>query len=322
MERRDPLVASRVRSLMIYPKAVRSACLRSSKGRSTSRWHSTATNQHWPSYFQQVLSSYSKIPGSWISSHQSPIAEDVEFADRFLAALANLNYIEEYIIEWKQSVEAERPFWLPLLLAIWPLYGHNLRVIKLDMMLTTLCDMLGSVTGLDRVQQLSISCWDFRESEAKDAFERLATFIIRLSLTLQSLTLSSIGHFNFSWLYCNLSYFPHLTYLALLLPCDPHHFVDPTALHHFLRSHHTIEHLKFFWYCSCQSSLQFESNATFMSTDDRLNRCFTGITFQYLHQLDLGHRPTCTRAWGPCTWCELARSARTGTTWSDLQLGS
>ena len=38
------------------------------------------------------------------------MAEDVEFADRFLAALANLNYIEEYIIEWKQSVEAERPF--------------------------------------------------------------------------------------------------------------------------------------------------------------------------------------------------------------------
>ena len=219
------------------------------------------------------------------------MAEDVEFADRFLAALANLNYIEEYIIEWKQSVEAERPFCLPLLLAIWPLYGHNLRVIKLDMMLTNLCDMLGSVTGLDRVQELSINLtyWDLRESEAKDAFERLATFINRLSLTLQSLTLSSIGHFNFSWLYCSLSYFPHLTYLALLLPCDPHHVVDPTALHHFLRAHNTIEHLNFSpEYCCCQSSLPFESNASLMSTDDWLNRCFTGITFQNLHHLELG----------------------------------
>ena len=219
------------------------------------------------------------------------MAEDVELADRFLTALANLNYIEEYIIEWKQSVEAERPFCLPLLLAIWPLYGHNLRVIKLDMMLTNLCDMLGPLTGLDRVQELSINLtyWDLRESEAKDAFERLATFINRLSPTLQSLTLSSIGHFNFSWLYCNLGYFPHLTYLALLLPCDPHHVVDPTALNHFLRAHHTIEHLNFSpEYCCCQSSLPFDSNASLMSTDDWLNRCFTGVTFQNLHHLELG----------------------------------
>ena len=224
--------------------------------------------------------------------------EDVELADRFLAALANLNYIEEYVIEWKQGVEAERPFCLPLLLAIWPIYGHNLRIIKLDMMLTNLCEMLGSVTGLNRVQELSINLtcnhgrfgyWGLGESEAKDAFERLAAFMNRLSPTLQSLTLSSIGHLNFSWLYCNLTYFPHLTYLALLLPCDPHHVIDPTALHHFLRAHHTIEHLNFSpQYCCYQSSLPPEINTTLMSTDDWLNRCFTGITFQNLHHLELG----------------------------------
>ena len=224
--------------------------------------------------------------------------EDVELADRFLAALANLNSIEEYVIEWKQGVEAERPFCLPLLLAIWPIYGHNLRIIKLDMMLTNLCEMLGSVTGLDRVQELSINLtcnhgrfgyWGLGESEAKDAFERLATFMNHLSPTLQSLTLSSIGHLNFSWLYCNLSYFPHLKYLALLLPCDPHHVVDPTALHHFLRAHHTIEHLNFSpQFCCYQSSLPPEINTTLMSSDDWLNRCFTGITFQNLHHLELG----------------------------------
>jgi hypothetical protein len=225
------------------------------------------------------------------------MAEDIELADRFLAALANLNCIEEYVIEWKQGIEAERPFCLPLLLAIWPLYGHNLRIIKLDMMLTNLCDMLGPVTGLDRVQELSINLtcnhgrfghW-FGESEAKDAFERLAAFMNRLALTLQSLTLSSIGHFNFAWLYCNLSYFPHLTYLALLLPCDPHHVVDPTALHHFLRAHHAIDHLNFSpQYCCYQSSLPPEINTKLVSTDDWLNRCFTGITFQNLHHLELG----------------------------------
>ena len=56
--------------------------------------------------------------------------EDIELADRFLTALANLHYIEEYIIEWKQGVEAERPFCLPLLSAIWPMHNHNLRIIK------------------------------------------------------------------------------------------------------------------------------------------------------------------------------------------------
>ena len=224
--------------------------------------------------------------------------EDIELADRLLAALANLSCIEEYIIEWKHGVEAERPFCLPLLLTIWPLYGHNLRIIKLDMMLTNLCDMLGSVTGLDRVQELSINLtcnhgrfghWGLGESEAKDAFERLATFMNRLALTLQSLTLSSIGHLNFSLLYCNLSYFPHLIYLALLVPCDPHHVVDPTALYHFLHAHHTINHLNFSpQYCCYQSSLPPEIDTKLVSTEDWLNRCFSGITFQNLHHLELG----------------------------------
>ena len=223
------------------------------------------------------------------------MVEDVELADRFLAALANLHSIEEYAIEWKQGVEAERPFCLPLLSAIWPLYGHNLRIIKLDVMLTNLYDMLDSVTGLDHVQELSINLtcnhgrFDHWENEAKNAFERLAAFINRLTLTLQSLTLSSIGHLNFSWLYSNLSYFPHLTYLALLLPCDPHHVIDPTALHHFLHAHHTIEHLIFSpQYCCYQSSLPPEVTTELVSTEDWLNRCFTGITFPNLHHLELG----------------------------------
>ena len=224
--------------------------------------------------------------------------EDVELADRFLAALASLHCIEEYVIEWKQGVEAERPFCLPLLSAIWPLYGHSLRIIKLDMILTNLCDILGTVTGLDHVQELSINLtcnhgrfghWGLGENEAKDAFERLATFMNRLVLTLRSLTLSSIGHLNFSWLYCNLSYFPHLTSLALLLPCDPHHVVDPTALHRFLRAHHTIEHLNFSpQYCCYQSSLPPGIHTQLISTEDWLNRCFTGITFQNLRHLELG----------------------------------
>ena len=235
---------------------------------------------------------------SSVQSEKFPMLEDVELADRFLAALANLHCIEEYIIEWKQGIEAERSFCLPLLMATWPLYGHNLRIIKLDMMLTNLCDMLGSVTGLDCVQELSINLtcnlgrfghWGLGVIESKEPFERLAAFMNRLALTLQSLTLSSIGHLNFSFLYSNLSYFPHLTFLALLLPCDPHHVVDPTAFHHFLRAHCTIEHLNFSpQYCCYQSSLPPDVNPDPISTDEWLSRCFAGITFQNLQHLELG----------------------------------
>jgi len=168
------------------------------------------------------------------------------------------------------------------------------------MMLTNLCDMLDSVTGLDRVQELSINLtcnhgrfghWGLsnRENETKDAFERLAAFMNRLALTLRSLTLSSIGHLNFSWLYHNLGHFPNLTYLGLLLPCDPHHVVDPTAFHHFLHAHCTVEHLNFSpQYCCYQPSLPPDFKTSLVSTDDWLNHCFTGITFQHIQHLELG----------------------------------
>ncbi|KAF8962914.1 hypothetical protein BDZ97DRAFT_2059402 [Flammula alnicola] len=279
----DPLVADRVRSLTVHPKAVRSACLKSAKG--TKRRVRPLRNQHWPDAFR-------------LRSERFPLEEDTELADKFLASLGYLHAIEEYAIEWQQGVEPERSFCLPLLSAIWPPLGQNLRVVKLDMMLSHLCDMVSPVTGLDRVQELSLhfTCNDGRFGpwggpgySAKQAFEQLAGFMNRLALSLQSLTLSSIGHLNFSWLYASLSYFPHLNYLALFVPCDPRHIVDPTGFHNFLSAHKDIAHFSFSpQYCCHQSSLGPEPQHGCASAEDWLNRAFGAITFQNLHSLELG----------------------------------
>ena len=77
--------------------------------------------------------------------------------------------------------------------------------------------------------------------------------------------------------------------LAVLTIILSHHVVDPTAFHHFLRAHHTIEHLNFSpQYCCYQSSLPPEIHTELVSTQDWLNRCFSGITFENLQHLELG----------------------------------
>ncbi|KAF8151521.1 hypothetical protein B0H34DRAFT_727984 [Crassisporium funariophilum] len=280
---KDPSVALRVRSLTIHPKAVRSACLRSGKGKKGSL--QIVKNPNWPEPFRHRSILY-------------PIEEDIQLADQFLNALGCLHQITEFAVEWTRGLEAERPFCLPLLEAIWPLYSGNLRTIRLDMMLSHLSDMVSSLTGLDHVQELALNftCNDSRYGpwggpgyEARHAFEQVAAFINRLALTLNSLTISSIGHLNFSWLYSSLTYFPHLTLLALLVPCDPRHIVDPIGFYRFLRAHHAIEHLNFSpQFCCHKSSTPPEPSSGLSSTEAWLNRCFGDITFQNLKHLELG----------------------------------
>ncbi|KAF8196960.1 hypothetical protein BJ912DRAFT_1056048 [Pholiota molesta] len=269
---RDPSVAARVRSLTVHPKAVRSACLRAGK---TNRRQRSVKNRYWPDSFR---------------TERTLLEEDTELADRFLDALAHLSAIEEYAIEWDHGVESERSFCLPLLSAIWPLYGHNLRSIKLNM-------------TLGHLAYLHLSCSDARYGtwggpghETQQALERLAAFVNRLALSLRSLSISSIAHLDFSWLYANLTYFPLLARLALLVPCDPRHVVDPTGLHHFLHLHKdTLANLAFSpQYCCYQSALgpsrpaPAQPSAACATTEDWLGRAFGGVAFQHLHSLELG----------------------------------
>ncbi|KIK04476.1 hypothetical protein K443DRAFT_675931 [Laccaria amethystina LaAM-08-1] len=274
----DPMVAARVKSLCIHPKAVRSACIRSAKGGEKNVIR-PAKHPNWPDVFQRRSQTHS-------------IEEDVWLADRLLSALSKLTSIEEYIVDWKRGLEGERHFCVPLLTAVCgPTLVRDLTSITLHMTIGQMSDSIFDVTGLDKLQELSLNftCGDlhFGPWEARYALEKMSAFINHVALTLQSLSISSIGHMDFSILYTNLTYFPRLHHLALLVPCDPKHVVDPTGFHQFLKAHFkTLQHVHFSpQYCCPQSALPPDT----MTTNEWMDQCFGGgIQLHNLQHLDLG----------------------------------
>ncbi|KAH9475067.1 hypothetical protein JR316_0012172 [Psilocybe cubensis] len=280
----DSSIAGRVRSLTIHPMAIRSACLRSGKG--VKNRVRPAKNQYWPNDFRYRTAKY-------------PIEEDVGLADKILDLLANLSNIDEFAVEWDQGVADELPFCLPLLNAIWPIFHNNLRVIKLDMILRHMAAMVSPLTGLDRVQEVSLHFTTTDDTrlaslggtgyDPKDAFSQLSAFLNRLSPSLKAMTISSSGHLDFSSLYNNLTYFPRLISLSILLPCDPRHVVDPKGLGRFLRVHNRVERLNFTpKHCCCQSKQDPGATPGHISPEDWLSRVFENVIFSNLHSLELG----------------------------------
>ena len=122
---------------------------------------------------------------------------------------------------------------------------------------------------------------------ARYSLMNMSAFINHVTLTLQSLSISSIGHMDFSILYTNLTYFPRLQHLALLVPCDPKHLVDPTGFYQFLEAHFkTLQHVHFSpQYCCPQSALPPDT----MTSSEWMDKCLGGgIQLHNLQHLDLG----------------------------------
>lgn len=178
------------------------------------------------------------------------------------------------------------------------LHASRLRVLKLDMMLSHLCNMVGPMTILRRVQVLSVhfTCadkrfesWDVAADQSRRVLEDLAAFLNALSPTLQSLSISSTGHINMSWLFNRLQQFPQLSKLSLGVPCDPRHIPDPTGFRNFLSAHRRIETLTFCpQYCCSQSSLPPEPQYGFTTTESWLEHAFVDVVLENLQSLDLG----------------------------------
>jgi len=277
---------------------VRSACLKSRKNKNRNNYPvRPARSSYWPDPFRLVYDPQNPF-GLFFNTLSSfrtakvAIEEDIELGDQILEAFSHLHSVHEYSVEWKVGNDIEASFCVPLLIAIWPLHAHNLRTIRLELMLRHLCDLVSSVTGLDRVEVLFLH-FTSGEDDSKKKLRELAIFINTLAPTLQSLTISSIGHLNFSWLYSSLTYFPHLTYLSLLLPCDPRHITDPTGFNQFLRTHRDIAHLCFSpQYCCYQSAQSAQVGSAFqpafLPTNDWLDQAFENISFQNLDTLELG----------------------------------
>ena len=152
-------------------------------------------------------------------------------------------------------------------------------------------DFIFEVNRVDKQQELSLNftCGDLRFGpwEARYALEKMSAAVNHVALTLQSLSISSIGHMDFSILYTNLTYFPRLQHLALLVPCDPKHLVDPPGFYQFLKAHFKpLQHVHFSpQYCCPQSALPPD----ILTTNEWMDQCFWGgIQLHNLQHLDLG----------------------------------
>ncbi|KAF9559392.1 hypothetical protein CPC08DRAFT_525929 [Agrocybe pediades] len=296
----DPNVAARVRSLAIHPRAVRSACLRSRKRKSRKNNSVIpAKNQHWPGFFRLVYQPPNPLTFvlntvSSLRTFRVPMEEDLELCDQLLEVFAQLPSVQEFTVEWKLATEVEASFCVPLLRAICQsLQANNLRTIRLELMLDHLCELVSSVTGLDHLEELWLHFACVEDDSERD-LRRLADFINTLAPTLKSLSLSSIGHLNFSWLYSNLTYLPHLTDLSLLLPCDPCHITDPTGFNQFLRTHRDVSRLHFSPQYCCYLSAQSahigsqSQAASHLPPRQWLEMAFADVSFRNLGVLELG----------------------------------
>lgn len=260
--------------------------------------------------------------------NRHPNQENLLLADHVLNALSKLTNIHSYTIEWKQAVDSGRTFCLPFLAAVWSLLLQSnicLCSLTLDMSLSHLRDVLSLIPSIAtgntfaHLTSLSlhftntgfsypVSFYAGYTSYSEQTFPPLASFLNLLSPSLHSLTLSSFGHLDFSFLFLPLQTFPHLRELSLSIPCDARHFTNPRGFTAFLEAHkHQLEVLSFSpQYCCLPSfSSQFQSQyqqsiIPFPSSTSDIHHpekpvevvwehlAFSGLNFPTLRTLDLG----------------------------------
>lgn len=258
--------------------------------------------------------------------NRHPNKENLLLADHVLNALSKLTNIHSYTIKWKQAVDSGRTFCLPFLAAVWSLLLQSniyLCSLTLDMSLSHLRDVLSLIpstaTGntFAHLTSLSlhftntgfsypVSFYAGYASYSEQTLPPLASFLNLISPSLHSLTLSSFGHLDFSFLFLPLQTFPHLRELSLSIPCDARHLTNPCGFTTFLEAHkHQLEVLSFSpQYCCLQSSpSQFQSQQSiipFPSSTSNIyhsekpaevvweHLAFSRLSFPTLRTLELG----------------------------------
>lgn len=226
----------------------------------------------------QAISSNFRWERSRSHKIRYPNKEDLVLADRLLNAFSKLTNVHSYTIEWKQVIETGRNFCLPFLAAVWSLLLHSnisLYRLTLDVSFSHLSDVLSLIpstaTRITFAHLTSLSLhltstgFSFVSpplntgytSYTEQTLSQLASFLNLISPSLRSLSLSSLGHLDFSFVFIPLQTFPHLRELSLSISCDPRHLTNPRGFTAFLEAHkHQLEVLSFSpQYCCLHSSV-------------------------------------------------------------------
>ncbi|KAF6754785.1 hypothetical protein DFP72DRAFT_898767, partial [Ephemerocybe angulata] len=282
---KQSLVMPLVNSISLYPRAVRSACLRS--GRSQKKSLKKANHRGWPASFR-------------VQTAECSIPEDLDLADRLLTGLSILPNVRNLRVEWERPCAPEAPFCFPFLTALWPSLGQRLTSLSLETGLDAMSRLVENASLLPFVQVLRLTLGPNMINpdgvdEASQQQKHLASFINGTSSTLVELSISSIEHFRLCTLYNGLRLFPHLRILSLHLPFDPLHLDDPKGMNSFLRVHaRIITKLSFIptHCCKRADGLWKASLTAWPDPDAWLPQLFAGIRFNNLETLELGLNTT------------------------------
>ncbi|KAJ3550509.1 hypothetical protein NMY22_g428 [Coprinellus aureogranulatus] len=283
--RNESDVRTLVQSIAVYPRAIRSACLRSSKQKS----HLGTAGPRSPA-----------APSSFRAQMENPAArEDFALADRIVDSLAGLPNVSELDVDWERPTTDEAAFCVPMLKALVHSVGSQLTSLSLSMALDVLSSFVSSIQDPPPIRTLRLnlgSNMDDPESmeDADKHQEALATFVNSLASTLQSLSLTCKWHCRLCTLFHHLHTFPHLRSLRLHIPFDPHHLDGTQGVNRFLRTHAPcLAHLEFTpIHCCNRPHALRDSVTTRLNSDEWLHDVFASVELRNLRTLDLGLNPT------------------------------
>ena len=289
-------LADRVRVLTIWPNAIRDALkatepARRKKGdtkvESKHTRSSSSIIQRSRERFEELLGLSNKDSDSvpWvIPPKQIPVPSPDERLRMFLEAVGNLHRVEEYEINWYvDHGGAEFAWTFPFFKDIWQSIGANLRRLTMDVQLFKMGDILGATGPLPRIEELNLTLRaEVTGGQLYDSTV-LPYFINKLSWTLQSLSIKTIGHQELSF-FRLLGEFPLLTKLSLVMPLDARHVPDPQGFQQLLRNHPRIRTLCIRYSRCCRNDVLDDG---FCRPKGR-HMLFSDISLPVLHTLELG----------------------------------
>ena len=289
---RDERLCERVRVLTIWPSAVRDAIKATSLEKPLIENDMVGTPPPRPrSYLNKIggmlghTRSLSRPPTP--SQSADPVLSPAQRMDMFLSVVTSLRNVDELEVNWYLDHGSRTSAWkVSFFPEIWQGIGYQLRRLTLDVKLFKFNDIVKSCGSLPRVQELHLTLrCDAAHPQPGDT--AVPYFINKLSATLETLSIRTIGHQVLAADFQLLTHFPRLRALSLIMPLDAQHFPDPSGLTQLLRNHPTISDLCL-RYSRCCSDPEDDG----FHTVGGAHRVYGAISLPALRALELGlHLP-------------------------------
>lgn len=276
-------VASRVRTLTIWPVAVQTAIHDVPR---------TPQERAAHPLLREIIKLLRRLrprrrPQTGATPSENLIGEryrSVENAGQGLCRVENLN------LHWPKGKGSTDPPDETLFSAMQPIFGSNLRTLLLEMPLMVFAKAHTYLTDVDHLEELDLTLSvdrtgvEFKESHKDAVHKALIPFINGVSSSLRALTITIHNHLDLSPLFCGFGKFQQLTRLILIIPFDLYHIPDPSGWNRLLVNHPNLKEL----YIRHQSCCRSHESPSLVDGEIWVQRCFRDISFTGLKTLSLG----------------------------------